>query len=126
VQSDVGIQFAIRNSGRFPSSVEGIRAFLGSGLIAGIGKEYAGRIVGQFSEKTLEIIDREPERLLEVEGIGPKRFERIVSRWKEHRDVADIMQLLQSYGISSTGRPCFTDLRVRMRGGLTGNPYGWP
>jgi exodeoxyribonuclease V alpha subunit len=98
-----GIQFALQSFRPIPpSSVEGIRAFLGSGLIAGIGKEYAGRIVGQFSEKTLEIIDREPERLLEVEGIGPKRFERIVTSWKEHRDVADIMQFLQSYGISST------------------------
>ncbi|MFP4380998.1 MAG: ATP-dependent RecD-like DNA helicase, partial [Candidatus Sumerlaeia bacterium] len=98
-----GIQFAVDSFKQIPpSSAEGIRAFLGSGMIAGIGKEYANRIVEAFGDKTLEVIDREPKRLKEVEGIGPKRYGKIVESWQEHRAIAEIMSFLQSYGISAT------------------------
>lgn len=97
-----GWQFALEGCRVLPpSSKAGIEAFLGSGLIAGIGEEYARRIVQQFGEETLEVLREEPKRLFEVEGIGPKRFERIQEGWKTHESLADIMSFLQSFGIST-------------------------
>jgi exodeoxyribonuclease V alpha subunit len=98
-----GTQFAIEQYKPIPpTSIPGIQAFLASGLITGIGEEYAQRIVKEFGEQTLDIIDTRPERLREVEGIGPKRYDKITSGWAEHREIAAIMAFLQSYGISST------------------------
>ncbi|HUT25216.1 MAG TPA: ATP-dependent RecD-like DNA helicase [Sumerlaeia bacterium] len=98
-----GNQFAVESYRQVPpATADGIRAFLGSGMIAGIGKEYADRIVKAFGEKTLEVIDKEPARLREVEGIGPKRYDKIRRGWDEHREIAAIMSFLQSYSISST------------------------
>ena len=97
-----GLQFAVESYKQVPpATADGVRAFLGSGMIAGIGKEFAGRIVEAFGETTLEVIDKAPERLLQVEGIGPIRFEKICKGWEEHREIADIMSFLQSYAISS-------------------------
>ena len=97
-----GYQFAVESYKQVPpASKEGIAAFLSSGMIPGIGKEYASRIVKAFGDATLEVIDTEPDRLHEVEGIGPKRFATITEGWKEHREIANIMAFLQSYGISS-------------------------
>ncbi len=83
-----------------PASVEGIKRYLSSGFIKGIGPYLANRIVERFGEKTLEIIDESPERLLEVEGIGPVRLERIKRAWEEQKSIRDVMLLLQEYGIS--------------------------
>lgn len=104
--SKFGWQFAVSALKQVPpTSAEGIRAFLGSGMIAGIGETYAKRIVEAFGEDTLKVIDNEPERLREVEGIGPKRFNRICEGWSEHRDVAEIMSFLRSFAISATWAP---------------------
>ncbi|MFW6303905.1 MAG: helix-hairpin-helix domain-containing protein, partial [Candidatus Sumerlaeota bacterium] len=98
-----GIQFAVEHYKPVPpTSAAGIEAFLGSGMIAGIGKEYARRIVETFGEDTLNIIDESPEKLREIDGIGPKRYQKITAGWAEHREIANIMSFLQSYGISST------------------------
>jgi exodeoxyribonuclease V alpha subunit len=98
-----GTQFSVQSFKQVPpASADGIRAFLGSGMIPGIGKEYASRIVKAFGEQTLEIIDKSPERLFEVDGIGDKRHDTICKGWVEHRAVAGIMAFLQSYNISAT------------------------
>ena len=98
-----GTQFAIESYKQVPpATLQGVRAFLGSGMIAGIGEVYAKKIVDAFGEETLEIIDKDPKRLFEVPGIGPKRFETIRKGWEEHHEIANIMSFLQSYAISAT------------------------
>ncbi len=84
-----------------PNSIHGMERYLGSGLIKGIGPRYAEKIVSLFGVATLEILDRNPERLAEVEGLGRKRVEQIISAWQEQRDVHDIMVFLQGHNISA-------------------------
>ena len=85
-----------------PATVQGIRKYLSSGLIKGIGPVMAGRIVDLFDLDTLEIIETTPDRLSEVEGIGPKRIAMITEAWKEQREIKDIMIFLQGHGVSAT------------------------
>ena len=85
-----------------PATVQGIRKYLSSGLIKGIGPVMAGRIVDLFDLDTLEIIETTPNRLSEVEGVGPKRIAMITEAWKEQREVKDIMIFLQGHGVSAT------------------------
>lgn len=85
-----------------PADVMGIKKYLGSGLIKGIGPVYASRIVQTFGTDTLNIIDQEPERLLEVEGLGNKRLETIKHCWNEQRSIREVMVFLQSHGVSPT------------------------
>jgi exodeoxyribonuclease V alpha subunit len=68
-----------------PATLQGIRKYLSSGLIKGIGPVMAGRIVDLFGLDTLEIIERKPERLSKVEGIGPKRIAMITEAWIEQK-----------------------------------------
>jgi exodeoxyribonuclease V alpha subunit len=84
-----------------PTSTEGLRRYLASGMIKGIGPTFAKRIVDKFGEKTLDIIDRESGRLCEVEGIGEHRRRMIKESWTEQRDVREIMIFLQSHGIGT-------------------------
>jgi exodeoxyribonuclease V alpha subunit len=84
-----------------PATVQGIRKYLSSGLIKGIGPVMAGRIVDLFDLGTLEIIETTPDRLSEVEGVGPKRIAMITEAWKEQREVKDIMIFLQGHGVSA-------------------------
>jgi exodeoxyribonuclease V alpha subunit len=83
-----------------PATVIGIKKYLGSGLIKGIGPVMASRIVKQFGEKTLEIIDRNPHELHQVEGIGRKRIEMIDKAWKEQKEIREVMIFLQGHGVS--------------------------
>ncbi len=85
-----------------PSTLVGIERYLGSGLVRGIGKVMAERLVRHFGLDTLETIDRHPERLLEVDGIGPVRSARIRDAWVEQREIKDVMVFLQSHGVSTT------------------------
>ena len=84
-----------------PATVAGIRRYLGSGLIKGIGKHLAERIVDHFGEQTLEVIDHHPERLRLVPDIGPKRSRLITIAWDEQKQVKDIMLFLHSHGVST-------------------------
>ncbi len=96
-----GRQFEItRFEVEVPADVEGIRKYLGSGLIKGIGAAYAGRIVDRFGAETLKIIDKDPDSLLAIEGIGKKRIETIKNCWQSQRSIRDVMVFLQSYGVS--------------------------
>lgn len=83
-----------------PSTLTGLEKYLGSGMLAGIGPVMAKRLVARFGLETLEIIDQEPERLTEVEGIGPARLRGIRAAWDRSRDMREIMVFLQSNGIS--------------------------
>jgi exodeoxyribonuclease V alpha subunit len=82
-----------------PTTVYGIEKYLGSGLIKGIGPIMARRIVERFGKDTLEVIESESIRLLEVKGIGEKRIEMIRNSWEEQKEVRTIMLFLQSYGV---------------------------
>jgi exodeoxyribonuclease V alpha subunit len=98
-----GRQFAVeRFESVLPRSVVGIRKYLGSGLIKGIGETYADRIVEKFGERTLEVIDTFSARLCEVDGIGPERAKRIKQAWTAQKSVRDIMIFLQGHGIGSS------------------------
>ncbi len=83
-----------------PADIVGIRKYLGSGLIKGIGPKYAGRIVERFGTDTLSIIESAPEKLLEVPGLGAKRVEKIKACWQDQRAIRDVMVFLQTYGVS--------------------------
>jgi exodeoxyribonuclease V alpha subunit len=84
-----------------PATLAGIEKYLGSGLVRGVGKVMAERLVGHFGLSTLEVIDQDPARLTEVEGIGPKRSERITKAWSQQRRIRDVMVFLQSFGVST-------------------------
>lgn len=97
-----GRQFRIEGfESRLPSSVHGIRKYLGSGLIPGIGKTYAAKIVSHFGAETLEIISTKSSRLREVPGIGRERARKIKEGWEEHRAFREVMIFLQTYGVSA-------------------------
>jgi exodeoxyribonuclease V alpha subunit len=84
-----------------PATVAGIEKYLGSGLIRGIGKVMASRLVAAFGLETLDVIEGQPERLREVEGIGPKRSRDILRAWAEQREIKEVMVFLQSHGVST-------------------------
>lgn len=84
-----------------PTTLEGVRRYLGSGLIKGVGPSTANRIVDRFGEKTLEIIEDYPERLNEVDGIARKRIELIKKSWQEQKEIKRVMLFLQSYNITT-------------------------
>ncbi len=85
-----------------PGTVKGIERYLGSGLIRGIGRVMASRLVAAFGLATLEVIEGQPQRLQEVEGIGPKRSADIRRAWDEQRDIKEVMVFLQSHGVSTS------------------------
>ena len=95
-----------------PATLVGIEKYLGSGLVRGVGKVMAERLVAHFGMETLEVIDQKPERLPEVEGIGPVRSERITTAWVEQRQIKDVMVFLQSHGVSTAyaSRPIRIDI----------------
>ena len=84
-----------------PATVYGIKKYLGSGLIKGIGPVMAERIVKNFKEKTLEIIEQDIESLTKVEGIASKRIKMIKKAWEDQKDIRDLMIFLQSHRVSS-------------------------
>ena len=84
-----------------PTSEKGIERYLASGMIRGIAKVMAERLVEKFGKDTLRIIEKESKRLQEVDGIGPKRRQQIKESWIEQKAVRDIMIFLQSHGVGT-------------------------
>ncbi len=84
-----------------PSTELGIRRYLGSGMIKGIGPKMADRLVDAFGAETLEVLEEDDRRLQRVEGIGPKRAQWIRDAWKAQRAIRDVMIFLQGHGVSS-------------------------
>ncbi|MGQ9636878.1 MAG: SF1B family DNA helicase RecD2 [Thermodesulfobacteriota bacterium] len=96
-----GEQFQVENYEIIlPATIQGIERYLGSGLIKGIGPIMAERIVRTFGLNTLNIIEKSPDRLAEVDGIGPKRIEMITRAWEEQKEIKEIMIFLQGHGVS--------------------------
>lgn len=97
-----GDQFQIVSwKSELPASVHGIRRYLGSGLVPGIGKVYANKIVDRFGADTLRVISDEAARLREVPGIGRQRAAAIKRAWDDQRVQREIMIFLQTYGVSA-------------------------
>jgi exodeoxyribonuclease V alpha subunit len=83
-----------------PSDVIGIQKYLESGLVKGIGPVYAKKIVDKFGAATLEIIDRTPQRLLEVEGLGKKKLNQVKACWEAQKTIRDVIVFLRAHGAS--------------------------
>jgi exodeoxyribonuclease V alpha subunit len=85
-----------------PDSPEGIERYLGSGLIKGVGPHLARQLVEAFGTGVFDVIDREPDRLLDIPGIGRVRARRIVDNWQGQRAVREIMVFLHTHGVSTS------------------------
>lgn len=97
-----GAQFKIESYQTVhPSTVEGMRRYLGSGLIKGIGPVTAKRIVDHFGKEALDVIESDPERLVEVEGLGAKRAKWIIKAWEDQREIHNVMLFLQSHEVGT-------------------------
>ncbi|ASQ94762.1 SF1B family DNA helicase RecD2 [Streptomyces violaceusniger] len=98
-----GKQFTVENYQTvLPATVQGIRRYLGSGLIKGIGPRIADRITEHFGVDTLDVIEERPERLVEVPGLGPKRTKMIAAAWEEQKAIKEVMVFLQGVGVSTS------------------------
>ncbi|WP_267243923.1 ATP-dependent RecD-like DNA helicase [Streptomyces sp. PR69] len=98
-----GKQFTVDNyTTVLPATVQGIRRYLGSGLIKGIGPRIAERIVDHFGVDTLDVIEQRPDRLIEVPGLGPKRTKLIGAAWEEQKAIKEVMVFLQGVGVSTS------------------------
>ena len=120
-----GEQFKVVESRtRVPATVYGIRKYLGSGLIKGLGPVMAGRIVKKFGEQTLDVIENKIQKLSRVKGIGKKRIAIIQKAWNEQKEIRDVMLFLQSHGISSGyATKIFKQYGNRSIAVVTDNPY---
>ncbi len=97
-----GVQFKVQQIKTVtPTTIEGIEKYLGSGMVKGIGPHFAKRLVKAFGEQVFDIIEEAPDRLMELEGIGKKRREKITSAWSEQKVVREIMVFLQSHGVGT-------------------------
>ncbi|WP_372447234.1 SF1B family DNA helicase RecD2 [Streptomyces flavofungini] len=98
-----GKQFTVENyTTVLPATIQGIRRYLGSGLIKGIGPVMADRITTHFGVDTLDVIETEPKRLIEVPGLGPKRTKKIAAAWEEQKAIKEVMVFLQGVGVSTS------------------------
>ncbi|MFB6394874.1 ATP-dependent RecD-like DNA helicase [Polymorphospora sp. 2-325] len=98
-----GRQFEIESyTTVLPATVQGLRRYLGSGLIKGIGPVFAERIVDHFGLDTLDVIEQAPARLVEVPGLGPKRTAKIIAAWEEQKAIKEVMIFLQGVGVSTS------------------------
>ena len=85
-----------------PNSLDGIEKYLGSGMIKGIGPHFAKKLVKAFGEEVFDVIESTPERLRKLDGIGPKRVERITAGWADQKAIREIMVFLQSHGVGTS------------------------
>lgn len=100
-----GKQFTVENyTTVLPATIQGIRRYLGSGLIKGIGPKIADRIVEHFGTETLDVIEGAPKRLIEVPGLGPKRTRMIAVAWEEQKAIKEVMVFLQGWGCPRPSR----------------------
>jgi exodeoxyribonuclease V alpha subunit len=110
-----GRQFQVHSYATvLPATIQGIRRYLGSGLIKGIGPVMAERMVAHFGTGILDVIEHQPGRLTEVHGLGPKRTRRIAGAWEEQKAIKEVMVFLAGVGVS-------TSLAVRIYKKYAGN-----
>ncbi len=84
-----------------PATIEGLKRYLGSGLVKGVGPVTAARVVQRFGTDTLRVLDEEPRRLREALGVGPKRAAAIAKAWEEQKHIREVMLFLQSHGVTT-------------------------
>lgn len=84
-----------------PSTLEGIEKYLASGMVKGIGPHFAKKLVQAFGEQVFEVIEQTPERLTTLDGIGPKRKQRVVEAWEAQKVIRQIMVFLHSHGVGT-------------------------
>ncbi|MFC9588408.1 ATP-dependent RecD-like DNA helicase [Streptomyces sp. NPDC056944] len=98
-----GKQFTVDNyTTVLPATIQGIRRYLGSGLVKGIGPVFADRITQHFGLDTLDVLEEAPARLIEVPGLGPKRTKNITAAWEEQKAIKEVMVFLQGVGVSTS------------------------
>ncbi|WP_462323762.1 SF1B family DNA helicase RecD2 [Desulfoplanes sp.] len=85
-----------------PATINGIKRYLGSGCIKGIGPTMAGKLVEKFGADVLDILDEDPQQLLQVSGLGKKTLGKITASWEKQREIRSLMLFLQTYGIAPT------------------------
>jgi exodeoxyribonuclease V alpha subunit len=85
-----------------PTTLEGIEKYLGSGMVKGIGPHFAKKLVKAFGIDVFDVIEQTPERLQELDGIGPKRRQQVTSAWSEQKVIREIMVFLQSHGVGTS------------------------
>ena len=103
VDAKYGRQFSVHTFEEvLPATVLGIEKYLGSGLVKGIGPNFAKRIVNAFGVDTLNVIEEDPEKLLSVPGIGKIRVERIKKSWADQKEIKNIMIFLQGHDVSTS------------------------
>jgi exodeoxyribonuclease V alpha subunit len=107
-----------------PSTIEGIEKYLGSGMVKGIGPHFAHKLVQAFGDAVFDIIEQQPQRLRELEGIGPKRQARVVEAWAEQKAIREIMVFLHSHGVGTASAArifkCYGNEAIRR---VQANPY---
>lgn len=125
VHPSYGKQFEVREyRTAVPSTIYGIKKYLGSGLIKGIGPVMAERIVDRFGKDALDVIENDPERLYEVGGVGQKRVEMIRGAWADQKEIRDVMLFLQSHEVSAAyAVRIFKTYGRRAIDVVTENPY---
>jgi exodeoxyribonuclease V alpha subunit len=97
-----GRQFKVERCQQvLPATVEGIKKYLGSGLVKGVGPVTAARIVQRFGADTLHVLDEEPRRLREALGVGKKRAAAIAKAWEEQKHIREVMLFLSSHGVTT-------------------------
>jgi exodeoxyribonuclease V alpha subunit len=84
-----------------PSTLEGIEKYLASGMVKGIGPHFAKKLVQAFGEQVFDVIEQTPERLTDLDGIGPKRKQRVVEAWEAQKVIRQIMVFLHSHGVGT-------------------------
>jgi exodeoxyribonuclease V alpha subunit len=95
-----GLQFKARHLRVIaPSTLDGIERYLGSGMVKGIGPHFARKLVSAFGERVFDVIEDNPDALLTLPGIGPKRQRRVTEGWAEQKIIREIMVFLQSHGV---------------------------
>src|SRR5580700_3996155 len=125
IHPEYGRQFEVKAfTSQAPTDLLGIQTYLGSGMIKGIGPAYAEKITQHFALATLEIIDKVPERLLEVPGIGSKLVEKIKLCWQEQQSIRDVMIFLRGHGVSpSYAQKIFKNYGDKSIEKVRSNPY---
>jgi hypothetical protein len=110
-----------------PATAAGIQKYLGSGLIKGIGPVMAERMVARFGTDIMHVIDDEPARLIEVDGLGPKRTAMIAAAWAEQKAIKEVMIFLQGVGVSTAlAVRIYKNTATRRSASSAASRTGWP
>lgn len=120
-----GLQFkASKITPAQPTTLEGKERYLASGQVKGLGNFYAKKLIERFGDAVFEVIENDPERLLEIPGIGRKRLDMVVKSWAEQKAIRDIMLFLQSHGIGTARAwKIYRRYREQAIATITENPY---